>query len=110
MLPTPPASPRGTTTGYPTTAATPPGSTTSGTTRISTSLEVNTSRDLACEDGLRRQSSVTEGETIRIVIHDVDTDHRKGESSSSQVSFGYVWGGIGDGSLEWVRSKLVSLG
>ncbi|XP_037787423.1 uncharacterized protein LOC119582982 [Penaeus monodon] len=29
------------------------------------------------EDGVPRQSSVTEGETIRIVIHDVDLDHRK---------------------------------
>lgn len=71
MLPTPPASPRGTM--YPSTAPTPPG----GGSRITQSLEVNPGRD--GEDGLRRQSSVTEGETIRIVIHDVDIDHRKGE-------------------------------
>ncbi|XP_050733942.1 regulating synaptic membrane exocytosis protein 2-like isoform X2 [Eriocheir sinensis] len=69
VLPTPPASPRGTM--YPATAPTPP----SGGSRITQSLEVSPGRD--GEDGLRRQSSVTEGETIRIVIHDVDIDHRK---------------------------------
>ncbi|XP_069950901.1 mucin-21-like [Cherax quadricarinatus] len=75
ILPTPPASPRGTT-GYPATTPTP----TAGVgvpPRITQSLEVNTSRDLGMDDGLKRQSSVTEGETIRIVIHDVDIDHRK---------------------------------
>ncbi|MPC64868.1 hypothetical protein E2C01_058991 [Portunus trituberculatus] len=69
VLPTPPASPRGAM--YPSIAPTPP----SGGSRITQSLEVNPGRDE--EDRLRRQSSVTEGETIRIVIHDVDIDHRK---------------------------------
>lgn len=95
VLPTPPASPRGTM--YPSTAPTPP----SGGSRITQSLEVSPGRD--GEDGLRRQSSVTEGETIRIVIHDVDIDHRKGECG------GQAWrgarGGLeGCGRVEEVES------
>lgn len=93
VLPTPPASPRGTM--YPATAPTPP----SGGSRITQSLEVSPGRD--GEDGLRRQSSVTEGETIRIVIHDVDIDHRKGECGGQAQ-----WGRKGclkgvEGSEKW---------
>ncbi|XP_071530366.1 uncharacterized protein Fife isoform X2 [Panulirus ornatus] len=77
MLPTPPTSPRGSSV-YSAATPTPPTSAgVGGVSRITQSLEVNTSRDLSMDEGLKRQSSVTEGETIRIVIHDVDIDHRK---------------------------------
>ncbi|ROT75240.1 hypothetical protein C7M84_006227, partial [Penaeus vannamei] len=83
VLPTPPSSPRGTA-SYQVSAPTPPltsgvgvGGSGGVVPRISQSLEVNTSRDQGMEDTVPRQSSVTEGETIRIVIHDVDLDHRK---------------------------------
>ncbi|XP_076045731.1 uncharacterized protein LOC143027973 [Oratosquilla oratoria] len=98
VLPTPPASPRGP--GMRPASATPLGASSSlertpaaGAAvpavplvmRGTQSFESSPARPEGIEDGLRRQGSVTEGETIRIVINDVDLDHRKDPSKEAET-------------------------
>ncbi|CAL4141766.1 unnamed protein product, partial [Meganyctiphanes norvegica] len=78
MLPTPPLSPR--VTNY-SSASTP---TTGSRKSNSCSLETTSSRG-STDEVMRRQSSVSDADTIKIVIHDVDLDHRKGASKESSI-------------------------